>query len=189
VNLDGLERAAQAASERGEPLVLLATAFALVALLDRLDGRTISAPAESVIMVTGGFKGRTREVAQERLRADLARTFGVTEERLIGEYGMTELSSQLYEGTLPGGALRGPPGVFLEPPTLRVFPVDPKSLEPVPDGEVGLAKIVDVCNVDSAVAIQTQDRVRRVARGIELLGRAPGATPRGCSLALESLLG
>ncbi len=189
VNLDGLERAAQAASERGEPLVLLATAFALVALLDRLGSRTVPAPSESVIMVTGGFKGRTREVAPEQLRADLARAFGISEERLIGEYGMTELSSQLYEGTLPGGVLRGPQGVFLEPPTLRVFPVDPLSLEPVADGEVGLAKIVDVCNVDSAVAIQTQDRVRRVAGGIELLGRAPGATPRGCSLALESLLG
>ncbi len=72
---------------------------------------------------------------------------------MIGEYGMTELSSQLYEGTLPRGRPRGPPGVFLEPATLRVFPVDPVTLEPVPDGEVGLAKIVDVCNVDSAVAI------------------------------------
>lgn len=189
VDIVGLERAANAASERGEPLLLLATAFALVALLDRLQGRQLRAPADSVIMVTGGFKGRTREVAPELLRAELARTFGIAEERLVGEYGMTELTSQLYEGTLPGGALVGPPGVFLEPPTLRVFPVDPVSLEPVPDGEIGLAKIVDVCNVDSAVAIQTQDRVRRVSGGIELLGRAPGAPPRGCSLALESLLG
>jgi hypothetical protein len=189
VDVNGLERAANAASERGEPLVLLATAFALVALLDRLQDRSIAAPAGSVIMVTGGFKGRTREVAADRLRADLARTFGLAEEQLIGEYGMTELSSQLYEGTLPGGALCGPQGVFLEPATLRVYPVDPITLDPVADGEVGLAKIVDVCNVDSAVAIQTQDRVRRVAGGIELLGRAPGAPPRGCSLALESLLG
>jgi hypothetical protein len=188
VNVALLERAARSAARRDEPLVLLATAFALVALLDSLAGRTIPAPPESAIMVTGGFKGRTREVAPEQLRADLARTFGVTEARLIGEYGMTELSSQLYEGTLPGGALVGPPGVFLEPPTLRVFPVDPVSLEPVDDGEIGLAKIVDVGNVDSAVAVQTQDRVRRVKGGIELLGRAPGAPPRGCSLALESLL-
>jgi hypothetical protein len=189
VNVDGLERAARAATERGEPLVLLATAFALVALLDRLKGRAVSAPPESVVMVTGGFKGRTREVAPDRLREDLARTFGISEQRLIGEYGMTELSSQLYEGTLPEGSLQGGPGIFLEPATLRVFPVDPLTLEPVPDGQVGLAKIVDVCNVDSAVAIQTQDRVRRVAGGIELFGRAPGAPPRGCSLALESLLG
>ena len=189
VNVARLERAALAASSRGEPLVLLATAFALVALLDRINGHSFSAPPESVVMVTGGFKGRTREVAPDRLRADLARTFGISERRLIGEYGMTELSSQLYEGTLPNGALAGPPGVFLEPATLRVIPVDPVTLEPVPDGEVGLAKIIDVCNVDSAVAIQTQDRVRRVAGGIELLGRAPGAPPRGCSLALESLLG
>ncbi len=53
VNLAGLERAAIGASHRGEPFVLLATAFALVALLDRLQGRSVAAPAESVVMVTG----------------------------------------------------------------------------------------------------------------------------------------
>ncbi len=177
------------AGERGEPLVVLATAFALVALVDALGGGALQAPAGSVVMVTGGFKGRTREVDGALLRGDTARAFGLAEPRVLGEYGMTELTSQLYEGTLPGGERAGPGGAFLEPPWLRVVPVDPVSLAPVPDGEVGLAKIIDLGNVDSAVAVQTQDRVRRAGAGIELLGRAPGATPRGCSLALESLLG
>ena len=44
-------------------------------------------------------------------------------------------------------------------------------------------------NVDSAVAVLTQDRVRRVAGGFEILGRLPGAPPRGCSLAIDELLG
>jgi hypothetical protein len=151
-----------------------------VGLLDRLAGEKLPAPAETTLMMTGGFKGRIREVESETLRADVARAFGIEPARVIGEYGMTELTSQLYEGA---------PGLYVESPTVRVVPVDGATLEPVSDGEVGLARIVDLGNVDSAVAIQTQDRVRRVSGGIELLGRAPGATPRGCSLALESLLG
>jgi hypothetical protein len=77
---------------------------------------------------------------------------------------------------------------LLEPPWLRVSPVHPVSLEPVADGEVGLARFVDLANVDSAVAILTRDLVRRNDLGIELVGRAAGALPRGCSLAVEALL-
>ena len=98
---------------------------------------------------------------------------------------MTELSSQLYEATLRGGE----PGVYVEPPWVRAVPVDPQTLEPVADGQTGIARIVDLMNVDSAVAVLTADRVRRRGSGVELLGRAPGAPPRGCSLALEELLG
>jgi hypothetical protein len=101
---------------------------------------------------------------------------------------MTELSSQLYEGSLPGAALSGPAWTLLEPPWLRVTPVDPVSLEPVADGELGLARFVDLANIDSAVAVLTRDLVRRQGPGIQLVGRAPGALPRGCSLAVEALL-
>jgi len=105
---------------------------------------------------------------------------------------MTELTSQLYEATLPGSALqavhRGAAGVYFEPPWLRVVPVDPVTLEAVALGEVGIARIIDLGNVDSAIAIQTQDRVRRISGGIELLGRESGAPQRGCSLAVEEFL-
>jgi len=189
LDLDGLEHAARVATRRGEPLLVLATAFALVALLDALGGRTLSAPAETCVMVTGGFKGRSREVEKSELRRDVARAFGVPETHLVAEYGMTELTSQLYEGTLPGAALRGEPDVLLEPPFLRVEPVDPVTLEPVPAGELGIARIIDLGNVDSALIVQTEDLVRRRGAGIELLGRRPGATARGCSLAVEAWLG
>jgi hypothetical protein len=177
------------ALRRGEPLVVLATAFALVALLDASGGRVLRAPAETCVMVTGGYKGRSREIPKDELRRDVARTFGVPETHVVSEYGMTELTSQLYEGTLPGAALRGPRDVLLEPPWLRVVPVDPVSLAPVPDGEIGIARCVDLGNVDSAIAVQTEDLVRRRDGGIELLGRRPGATARGCSLAVEAWLG
>jgi hypothetical protein len=189
LDLAGLEHAARVARGRGEPFVVLATAFALVGLLDALGGRTLQAPAETCVMVTGGFKGRSREVERSELRRDVARAFGVPETHLVAEYGMTELTSQLYEGTLPGAALRGEPDVLVEPPCLRVEPVDPVTLEPVAPGEIGIARIVDLGNVDSAVVVQTEDLVRRRGAGIELLGRRPGAAARGCSLAVEAWLG
>jgi hypothetical protein len=77
---------------------------------------------------------------------------------------------------------------------MRVVAVDPDSLTALPTGEIGIARIVDLANVDSAAAIQTADRVRVLpSRGfeggrVELLGRAPGATPRGCSIATDELL-
>lgn len=192
VNLAELERAGLAALQAGEELIVLGTSFALVALLDQLAGRILRVPEQTTIMQTGGFKGKTREVAPSELRSALAQTFGIAESRIVGEYGMTELTSQLYEASLPGSALNqrhhGVPGVYFEPAWLRVIPVDPVSLEPVASGEIGIARIVDLGNVDSAIAVQTQDRVRRIAGGIELLGRAAGAPARGCSLAIEEFL-
>jgi hypothetical protein len=185
VDLGGLGRAVEVARGRQEPLVLLATSFALVFLLDALAGRRLAFPEGSVLMMTGGFKGRTREVAADALRSTVAESLVLDPARIVGEYGMTELSSQLYEGTLPGAELSGARGIYLQPPWLRVVPVHPVTLRPVPDGEPGLARFVDLANVDSAVAIVTQDRVRRCGGGIELLGRYPGAPLRGCSLAVE----
>ena len=76
----------------------------------------------------------------------------------------------------------------MAPPWARVVAVDPETLAPVPDGATGIARIEDLANVDSAFAVLTQDRVKRVAAGFELLGRAPGAPPRGCSIALDEML-
>lgn len=193
VNLPGLEHAARMAQARAAPLLLLGTAFALVRLLDDLAGGSAPLPPGSVVMQTGGFKGRTREVSMEELRAGVSQGLQVAPERVVGEYGMTELTSQLYEGTVAESALasRQPaaaPGIYFEPPWLRVTPVDPVSLRPVAAGDVGLARFIDLGNVDSAVSVVTQDLVRRAQGGIQLLGRQPGAPARGCSLAIEALL-
>ena len=140
-------------------------------------------------MQTGGYKGQHVSVSASELRREVARAFALEERAVVSEYGMTELTSQLYEGTAPGVAISGPPNVYLAPEWLRVTPVDPLSLAPVASGEVGLARFVDLGNVDSAVAIVTRDRIRASGPGFELLGREPGAAPRGCSLAVEALLG
>ncbi|HWA72540.1 MAG TPA: acyl-protein synthetase [Polyangiaceae bacterium] len=183
-----LGKAILVARKRAERLLLLTTSFALVALLDALGGARLPLPDGSVVMQTGGYKGRVRSIPPAELRREAARVFEIPEAAIVSEYGMTELSSQLYEGTLPGGSLSAPANLYLEPPWLRVVPVDPVSLEPVAAGKTGLARFVDLANVDSAIAIVTRDLVRRTGPGIELLGREPGAPPRGCSLAIEALL-
>jgi hypothetical protein len=172
---------------------MLGTAFALVRLLDDLAGARLALPPGSVVMQTGGFKGRTREVSMEDLRAGVTEALGLAAGRVVGEYGMTELTSQLYEGIIAESALaaRKPeaaPGIYFEPRWLRVAPVDPVTLLPVAEGDVGLARFIDLGNVDSAVSVVTQDLVRRAQGGIQLLGRQVGAPPRGCSLAIEALL-
>ncbi len=142
-------------------------------------------------MQTGGFKGRSREVPPDTLRGMVAGAFGVPPDHVVSEYGMTELSSQLYEGTLAAALAGRPParyGVYRAPPWVRVTAVDPVSLAPVPPGEIGVARVVDLANVDSVVAVQTADRVRVVAdheRGpgsaIELCWAASPARPRAAA--------
>ncbi|HEY6723198.1 MAG TPA: acyl-protein synthetase [Polyangiaceae bacterium] len=188
VDVDALAQAATTARGEGRPLLVLATAFALVALLDRAAGTRVQAPEHTLVMLTGGFKGKSRSVEPELLRSQVAALFGIDPARVVGEYGMTELTSQLYEGTAPHAELQGPAGVYLAPPWLRVAPVDPISLAPLPEGEIGLARFVDLGNIDSAIAVVTEDLIRRAGPGIQLLGRRPATTPRGCSLAVESLL-
>ena len=170
------------------PVLVLGTSFAFVHFLDAVgDEVPFALPPGSRVMQTGGYKGKSREVPAAELRRSLATAFGIEERAIVSEYGMTELSSQFYERTLFDEDARH--GVHAEPPWARVVPVDPVTLVPVPDGEIGLAKILDLVNVDSAVAVLAQDRVRRVPGGFELLGRAPGAPPRGCSIAIDELLG
>lgn len=170
-----------------QPVLILGTSFAFVHFVDALGKDTFHLPRGSRVMQTGGYKGRSREVPAEVLRADLARVFGLDVRSIVAEYGMTELSSQFYERTLFDAA--APLGLYAEPPWARVVAVDPDTLEPVVEGALGIAKIIDLMNVDSAVAVLTQDQVRRAADGFELLGRAPGAPARGCSIAIDEILG
>jgi hypothetical protein len=193
----GLTRACAEARAAGDPALVLGTSFAFVHLLDATPrgARSLALPPGSRVMQTGGFKGRSREVEAGELRLQIAAAFEVPASHVVAEYGMTELSSQLYEGTLAAslGALGAPsePGIYCPPPWVRVTAVDPLTLLPAPRVEgvtTGLARIVDLANVDSAVAVQTSDVVAISEAGIRLLGRAPGATPRGCSLAIDAML-
>ncbi|MBL8714605.1 MAG: acyl-protein synthetase [Myxococcales bacterium] len=164
------------------PTLVAATAFAWVHLVDA--GVRATLPAGSRAMQTGGFKGRSREVSPAQLRADLAQTLGIPPADVTGEYGMTELSSQLYAHGEPDRWR------YVAPPWVRVRACDPDSLAQLPANSVGVLRIEDLANVESAWAVQTADLgvVHEDGR-VELHGRAAGAPPRGCSLAIEELLG
>ncbi len=187
IDLATFDERVAAALTANQPMLILGTSFAFVHLVDGVGKDTFHLPPGSRVMQTGGYKGRSREVPADVLRSDLARVFGLDVRAIVAEYGMTELSSQFYERTLFD--VTAPLGLYAEPPWARIVPVDPETLAPVEDGAVGIAKILDLMNVDSAVAVLTQDRVRRVGEGFELLGRAPGAPARGCSIAIDEILG
>ncbi|MDX2052680.1 MAG: acyl-protein synthetase [Polyangiaceae bacterium] len=188
VNLVELQRACAFAAQMGRPLLVLATSLALARCLEQLQGRSFLLPEKSVVMHTGGPKKRGGELNLSELRTRAVEQLGLAAGQIVGEYGMTELSSQLYEGTVRGAHLSGPKGVFIPPRWLRVTPVDSITLEPVEPGGIGLARFMDLGNVDSAVCVLTQDLIRERDGGIELLGRSPGAVPRGCSMAVQALL-
>lgn len=188
LDLEGFLRALERGLGKPRPLLILATSFALVYLLDALGGQSLPSNGSAIVMQTGGFKGKSREIAPDAMRSSLVRAFGIEDCRIVGEYGMTELSSQLYEGTLAGASLSSSVGWYVPPPWLRVDAVDPSSLAPVPDGEIGLGCFLDLANVDSALRILTEDRIIRRGGAIQLLGRATTAELRGCSLADEELL-
>jgi Acyl-protein synthetase, LuxE len=186
IDLGALDDRVARAVVEAEPVLLLGTSFAFVHFLEALGEDTFRLPPGSRVMQTGGYKGKSREVPAPVLRRDLARAFHLPEASLVAEYGMTELSSQFYEWTLRDPSAKH--GVFVEPPWARVVPVDPETLAPVAAGEIGIARIEDLMNVDSAFAVLAADRVRRVDGGFELLGRAEGAPPRGCSIAIDEML-
>lgn len=186
LDVEALAAACARARDAAEPVLLLGTSFAFVWAIDAVHV-DLRLPAGSRAMITGGFKGRTRTVEEPQLRAALGDRFRLPPEHVVGEYGMTEMSSQLYQPRLVAGAAHR--DLYRAPPWVRVIAVDPVTLAPVAPGEEGIARIVDLANVDSAVAVQTADRVRVRAEGVELLGRLPGATPRGCSLAIEEMRG
>ncbi|MCA9529059.1 MAG: acyl-protein synthetase [Myxococcales bacterium] len=198
LDLDSLTAGLEAATRRGEPVALLGTSFAFVHALEGLRDRRFALPEGSRVMQTGGFKGRARAVAPDAMRRALTAAFGVPDPFIVAEYGMTELSSQLYESTLRDAlfAAEVGPRRLLAPGWVRATPVDPESLGPVEAGTPGILRIDDLANLDSVCAVQTSDLARSVqaegtgARaGVEVLGRAPDAVPRGCSIAADLALG
>ena len=170
------------AQTEGEPILVLATALALVLLLDRLEGErggAIRLSPGSRVFETGGFKGRSLETTPEAVRRRARTLLGLGPDAVVREYGMTELTSQAY--SRPGGErLRTPPWM-----PFRVL--DPGTLEEVEDGETGLLAFFDLPNLGSVCHVLTEDLGVRENGGFRLLGRASGAELRGCSLTAEEL--
>jgi hypothetical protein len=191
LDLQLLERTLFEAEREARPLALLGTSFAFVHAHDGLGARRFQLSAGSRVMQTGGFKGRSREVEPAEMLQLLSARYGVPQEFIVQEYGMTELSSQLYETTLREAVLGRTPGPrrLWVPGWVRAVAIDPHGLLPVTSGGEGILRIDDLCNLDTVCAIQSSDRTRACLDGVHVLGRASGATPRGCSIAVDAVLG
>jgi hypothetical protein len=175
-----------AASE--SPIALCGTAFAFVRLIDHLAERgvLVGLPPACRIMETGGFKGRAREIPRAELYAEIKRTLGIPTERIVNQYGMTELGSQFYDSILRSSS---EPRRKLGPPWARVVVIDPETGHEAATGHVGIIVVVDLANTGSVLALQTGDLGRAVLDGFEVIGREPGAEERGCSIAADALFG
>src|SRR5207245_10744670 len=120
-------------------------------------------PPRSVVGDPGGCKGYADDLARPAILDRYAERLGVAPDDVVNEYGMTELSSQLYA--------RGA-GPHRSPPWLRTLVCDPASGREQPLGEPGLLRHVDLANVGSVVAVLSDVVGRAVDGGIELLCRA-----------------
>ncbi len=209
----GLTGACDEAVTTNRAVCLFATDLGLDRFLTDVEARgwTVRLPAGSRLMHTGGAKGRRRDVDPAALHARIEASLGVPARSCVNEYGMTELASQFYDGTLrdaASAAPEAPPRTKFAPPWVRALVVDTHTLEPLPPGQPGLLRVLDLANLGSVAAILTEDRavavepapaadaesavpasalasLRPGALPFRLLGRAPGSEPRGCSLDAE----
>ncbi len=176
--LDKDERLFEAvmANEReGQKTLLLGVTYAL---LD-FSGKYPAKLRHTIVMETGGMKGRRKEMTREEVHALLKERLGVNE--VHSEYGMTELLSQAYS---PGN------GRFMSPPWMKILvraeddPFDvtshEKMLTPVAAGAIN---VIDLANLYSCAFIATDDVARLHPDGsFEVLGRMDNSDIRGCGL-------
>lgn len=182
---DALCEALLTAQQTGEPFALLGASYSFVHLLDALQalGQRFTLPPGSFLLDTGGFKGQSREVSIDSFYDQLSAIFGVSRDRCLNMYGMTELSSQFYDS---GNHVV--PSIKRGPHWVRSRLVDPLTGQNVPLGERGILAHTDLANFNSAVTILTEDVGQAVDEGFILLGRAQGADAKGCSLAVDEFL-
>ncbi|WP_055442698.1 acyltransferase [Lacinutrix himadriensis] len=168
-NLSALKSKLENLDNQGEKVLLIGVSFAL---LDLVESHTFQLK-NTIIMETGGMKGRRKELIREELHEILKQGFGV--QNIHSEYGMTELLSQAYS---VGN------GVFKCPNWMRVLTrdtEDPLSIQT--PGKTGGLNVIDLANINSCSFIATQDLAKLSKDGtFEILGRFDNSDIRGCNL-------
>lgn len=159
---------------KGQKTILIGVTYAL---LDFAAQYPISLK-NTIVMETGGMKGRKKELTRMELYDELKAAFGVAE--IHSEYGMTELLSQGYSIN----------GLFSTPPWMKVLlrdETDPLSIIRETSGQAGAINVIDLANIYSCSFIATQDVGRIHENGsFEVLGRMDASDLRGCSLMVAS---
>ncbi|AXG75218.1 acyl transferase [Flavobacterium arcticum] len=153
----------------GENVLLIGVTYALLDLIEMQQFQL----KNTIIMETGGMKGKRREMIREELHEILCTGFGVNE--IHSEYGMTELLSQAYSlGN----------GVFECPPWMDILIRDTEdALNYVGYNKTGGINVIDLANINSCSFIATQDLGKKYSnQSFEVLGRFDNSDIRGCNL-------
>ncbi len=152
-----------------QKIILLGVSFAL---LDFCEKYSINLK-NTIVMETGGMKGRRKEITRTELHSFYKKSLGI--ENVHSEYGMTELLSQAYS--------KGE-GKFICPPWMKIVISnlnDPREF--LPNGKTGRINIIDLANIDSCAFISTDDMGKINEDGsFEISGRIDQSDVRGCNL-------
>jgi len=177
------------AQSRDEPVCILGTTAASVALFETVErrGQPLRLPRGSRLMDTGGAKGQSILLTPTEVVALANDLLGIEPALVINEYGMTEMCSQLYDATPFNSDLVDYAGYRLKlpPPWLRPAILDPVTLKPLPDGQVGLVGFFDLANVGSISALMTEDFGVLQGGAVAILGRSAASGARGCALSID----
>ena len=153
----------------GQNVLLIGVTYALLDLIEKQNFNL----KNTIIMETGGMKGRRREMIREELHEVLCNGFGVS--KIHSEYGMTELLSQAYSlGD----------GIFECPPWMDILIRDTEdALTYIGYGKTGGINVIDLANINSCSFIATQDLGKKYPnQSFEVLGRFDNSDIRGCNL-------
>ncbi|NER14612.1 acyl transferase [Leptobacterium flavescens] len=170
-DLEALKNTLLRLEKQAKKTLLIGVSFALLDFVESFKLKL----RHTIIMETGGMKGRRKELIRQELHQQLCEGFGVNE--IHSEYGMTELLSQAYS--------KGD-GIFDCPPWMRISTRDTEdALSLQPYGRTGGINITDLANIDSCAFIATQDLGKVYEDGsFEILGRFDHSDIRGCNLML-----
>jgi phenylacetate-coenzyme A ligase PaaK-like adenylate-forming protein len=153
----------------GKKILLIGVSFALLDLVEQESFQL----KNTIVMETGGMKGRRKEMIRQELHDILSRGFGVKD--IHSEYGMTELLSQAYS--------RGQ-SKFECPSHMKILIRDTEDpFHYLKHGKTGGINVIDLANIDSCAFIATQDLGKQLnAKEFEILGRFDQSDIRGCNL-------
>jgi phenylacetate-coenzyme A ligase PaaK-like adenylate-forming protein len=168
-DLNAIKQTLSELETSGQKTLLIGVSYALLDLVEfhQFDLK------HTIIMETGGMKGRRKELIKSELHCILKKGFGVN--TIHSEYGMTELLSQAYS--------KGN-GLFSTPPWMKVLVRDPEdALTILEEKKSGGINIVDLANINSCAFIATQDLGKiHTNSTFEVLGRFDQSDIRGCNL-------
>ncbi|MGL2992482.1 acyl transferase [Flavobacterium sp. TSSA_36] len=168
-NHDELIEKLIALDNAGQNVILIGVTYALLDLIEKRKFQL----QNTIIMETGGMKGKRKEMIREELHEQLCAGFGVSS--IHSEYGMTELLSQAYSlGE----------GVFECPSWMQILIRDTEdALSYITNGKTGGINVIDLANRNSCSFIATQDLGKKNPNNsFEVLGRFDHSDIRGCNL-------